>query len=417
MTKPKPLDDQALLHKHVAAIHVDGKLTLLQRKAINVLLLNAYDSLLTQPVHRIEVRALSLLSGFDSNDTRQLKQALKALASTPIEWDILNPDGSATWATSAIIAHAKLHKGVCEYAYSPELARRLYHPDTYATINLNIQRKFSSGHTLALYENCVRFRKARSTGWWDIDTFRRLMGVAQFPLYEKFKYLNDRVIRPSVEEINATSDIIIETEFAKNGRHTASLRFLVRDNPQLSLIDEMQTDAIRTSQAFAKAKQFGISDRLAYQWILDKGEDYVLAKIAYTEQQEKQGRIRGTSSGFLIAAVEGDYRTPDERDHNTRSRRAGKQRAGASAEAAARAETETQVEERRRCREIVRILAAELSAAEDTRLRTECARLLSSDFARAEFDRDGWESFSAAPVIIRFWKERAPHPFASGDTS
>ncbi|MFN7052696.1 MAG: replication initiation protein, partial [Gemmobacter sp.] len=34
--------------KNVAAIHVSGKLTLLQRKLSNVLRLNAYDTLLTQ---------------------------------------------------------------------------------------------------------------------------------------------------------------------------------------------------------------------------------------------------------------------------------------------------------------------------------------------------------------------------------
>ncbi|MEX0302635.1 MAG: hypothetical protein AB3N24_09450, partial [Leisingera sp.] len=35
--------------KNVAAIHVSGKLTLLQRKLSNVLLLNAYDALISKP--------------------------------------------------------------------------------------------------------------------------------------------------------------------------------------------------------------------------------------------------------------------------------------------------------------------------------------------------------------------------------
>ena len=41
--------------KNVAAIHVSGKLTLLQRKLSNVLLLNAYDTLTSQARHQIEI--------------------------------------------------------------------------------------------------------------------------------------------------------------------------------------------------------------------------------------------------------------------------------------------------------------------------------------------------------------------------
>lgn len=40
---------RSAVKKNVAAIHVSGKLTLLQRKLSNVLLLNAYDDLLAKP--------------------------------------------------------------------------------------------------------------------------------------------------------------------------------------------------------------------------------------------------------------------------------------------------------------------------------------------------------------------------------
>ena len=39
------------LKKHVAAVHINNRLTLTQRKASNVLLYNAYENLLTARVH------------------------------------------------------------------------------------------------------------------------------------------------------------------------------------------------------------------------------------------------------------------------------------------------------------------------------------------------------------------------------
>ena len=44
--------------KNVAAIHISGKLTLLQRKLSNVLLLNAYDALTSAPRRTRSTRAL-----------------------------------------------------------------------------------------------------------------------------------------------------------------------------------------------------------------------------------------------------------------------------------------------------------------------------------------------------------------------
>ena len=46
--------------KNVAAIHVSGKLTLLQRKLSNVLLLNAYDTLVTRNKHQIDAQTLCM---------------------------------------------------------------------------------------------------------------------------------------------------------------------------------------------------------------------------------------------------------------------------------------------------------------------------------------------------------------------
>ncbi|MBB96961.1 MAG: replication protein RepB, partial [Rhodobacteraceae bacterium] len=71
--------------KHVAAIHVSGKLTLLQRKLSNVLLVNAYDTLTSQSRHQIDARTLCLMIGYNSNDMDTLKDSLRGLAETVAE--------------------------------------------------------------------------------------------------------------------------------------------------------------------------------------------------------------------------------------------------------------------------------------------------------------------------------------------
>ena len=88
--------------KHVAAIHVSGKLTLLQRKLSNVLLLNAYDTLISRTRHQIDARTLCLMIGYNSNDIDTLKQSLKGLAETVAEWDMLDTPHSCCPRSSSI---------------------------------------------------------------------------------------------------------------------------------------------------------------------------------------------------------------------------------------------------------------------------------------------------------------------------
>jgi len=204
--------------KHVAAIHVSGKLTLLQRKLSNVLLLNAYDTITTQASHRIDARTLCLTIGYNSNDTDTLKAALRGLAETVAGGDMLDEKGQQEWGVSALLSYAKLKGGVCEYAYSPALAQKLHDPKVFALINLNIQRRFTSGHALALYENSHRFIRTGATGWWNLDLFRSLMGVGDSPYYETFKHLNAKSIKLLVTEVNKSSNIIVTSELRKTGR-------------------------------------------------------------------------------------------------------------------------------------------------------------------------------------------------------
>ncbi|MCP1168010.1 replication initiation protein, partial [Limimaricola sp. ASW11-118] len=286
--------------KNVAAIHIGGKLTLLQRKLSNVLLLNAYDTLLSQATHRIDARTLAAMIGYNSNDIDSLRDALRGLAETVAEWDMLDDKGRQEWGVSALLAHARLRDGVCDYAYSPALAEKLHDPRVFALINLDIQRRFTSGHGLALYENCYRFVRTGSTGWWPLDVFRRLMGVDDSEYYRSFKHLNAKVIKPAVEEVNRASNIQVEPEFKRMGRAVKELRFSIRENPQLAMLDIDDGQAARSQPVYERLRAQGVSDRLARQWIAEHGAEAVAEKLDWVAGRD------GVRSpvGYLRAALD-----------------------------------------------------------------------------------------------------------------
>ena len=126
-----------------------------------MLLLNAYENLLTQEMHSIRINDLAEIIGFDSKNIEALKEALRGLPDITIEWNILDAEGNPEeWGTSSMLAGVTIYygRGICEYAYYKHLREKLFNPAVYARINLSVQREFRSGYALALYENCLRFR-------------------------------------------------------------------------------------------------------------------------------------------------------------------------------------------------------------------------------------------------------------------
>ncbi len=395
--------------KNVAAIHVSGKLSLLQRKLSNVLLLNAYDELTTRQSHAIDAKTLCLMIGYNSNDTQTLKAALRSLAETVAEWDMLDKNGKQEWGVSSLLSFAKLSNGVCEYAYSPALAEKLFDPKIFALINLNIQRRFTSGHGLALYENCFRFVRTRSTGWWEIGLFRHLMGVADSTYYESFKHLNAKIIKPAVAEVNKTSNIEVTPEFRKQGRRVSHIRFLIKENPQLAMFEIDDNAGTRTSETYQRLVGQGVSDRLARSWIAEHGEDYVAEKLDYVAEKDKAGVIKGSAAQYLGAAIRDDYSTPKSVTPSAEALEAAEQRRQA-AEVKAQAEAEKdaarRAQKRGRAARLERVLAHVASRSPTQRDADKhlFAATLSNDLDRADFARFGWESALNLSAIFTFWE-------------
>lgn len=374
---PGPLKRDSV-KKNVAAIHVSGKLTLLQRKLSNVLLLNAYDTLISRQSHRIDARTLCMMIGYNSNDMDTLKQSLRGLAETVAEWDMLDEQGRQEWGVSALLSYAKLRDGVCEYAYSPALAEKLHDPKVFALINLNIQRQFTGGHALALYENCFRFIKTGSTGWWELEIFRRLMGVDDSDYYKVFKQLNAKVIKPAVAEVNKVSDIVITPEIRKEGRAVTHIRFLISRNPQLAILNIDDGAGVRSTPVYDQLRDLGVADRLARQWISEHGEDYVKDKIAYVTAQDG---VKNPAR-YLSAAIEENY-------------------------SEAPANPEPTSERGRRLAWVRDVVARRSPTQRDADKRLFLSQL-KDDRARADFERHGWMSPVNHDHIWEFWHDIVP---------
>lgn len=411
--------DKQILKKHVAAIHIGAKLSLLQRKLVNALLYNAYDQLLTAKEHQISAALLCEMIGFDSNNSAYLKASLKGLMETVVEFDVLEDDGERSWEAMVLLPYAKLKGGVCTYRYEQALAEKLYHPDVYSKINLSVLREMNSAHALVLYENCYRYIDIAHTPWWDVDVFRKLMSVDQMVSYKQFKLLNRAVIQPAIKEVNELSNIKIELETKRKGRTVTGLRFVISPHPQLSLVGMDAEDDITTLAAYKALINEGISKTLARAWVIEHDESYIFEKIDLASNQAANGRIKSSKSGFLKSAIESDYKNENaeakKKTELAQSAKLEREKHERRRDDLQRNLREVEASYRAACVALVESTESNLPATKRSELNEEFRRTLESRIYIDAFKKGGWKDRLNFPKIKTFWEARGV-VFPSPDT-
>lgn len=319
--------------KHSAAIHISNTLTHTQRMVSNVLLKNAFKDLLSDERHQIKISTLLQSIDCNTRNIKAVKDILSVLATTKLEWNILDKDKKNRWGVSALLAYAEIKSGVCSYEYSAGLRKIFSNPNIYARLNLLIQRQFKCGHTLAIWEYLMEFLcstgfKSGYTDWLSVEAFKKLLGTHNDPLYKEFKYIGQRLIKKPLKKINEVSDISAEVEYERKKRRVVALRFKVarKENYQLPLNIPLPADLVDVkasatelprneetknpeggSQILDRLLSFGLTKRQAQKIISGHEESYIIENLDIVEKACRAGKVAKVPA-YTMTALKEDYR-------------------------------------------------------------------------------------------------------------
>jgi len=228
------INNELAVQKANQAIAISGRHGLLARKIFNVLLFHARKDL-EKSKFILKRSELAELVGYNSQDDEQLKEALRLLMTTIVEWSVIRPGKKRKgWAASTLVADAELLDGQVSYSFSESLKGKLLCPEIYTFLHLERLKLFSSKHSLAIYELLKRYEKIFSTGWISLGEFRKFTGTTG-KYYNQFGQLNRKVIRLALGEINSCSDISAELEVRRTGRRISDIKFRIKQSEEPSL--------------------------------------------------------------------------------------------------------------------------------------------------------------------------------------
>ena len=329
------------LIKASPAIQIQSKISLLQRRAWNVLLANAYNELPNKEIHSISVGELAAKLGFKDKHSNQhyLKAALRALRSCEVEWNILGKD-KEEWGVAGLLAEVRIADGICFYQFPHTLRLKLYNPRIYTKLNLRLQNRFTSRYALVLWEVCFDYfdtdRDQGETPFISLETFRELLGI-ESDEYPAFSIFNRAVIKPAIDEINKETDYFVEVEQKRIGRKVSELKFRITKVKQLPVQESLFPDIENLPPVAVELIQADIDRKVALK-IAEQEWDFVTPEklpppgtysdfLMYVSEKIEISRHAAevkNRGGFIIEAIRENYQ--DSEVQKARQLRAEKAR-------------------------------------------------------------------------------------------
>ena len=104
----------------------------------------------------------------ETRNTIHLKECLKVLTTTLVEYNIFNKDRQI-WGCFTLLSGGEIKEGECTYRYDAKLQERLNNPKIYAKINLLIQSHFKSKYSQIPWKNIIGMRDILAHQYFRID--------------------------------------------------------------------------------------------------------------------------------------------------------------------------------------------------------------------------------------------------------
>lgn len=294
------------IKKHSAVVQMSNKITAQQRKAFNALIYIARSILKEKPgtyEFQIDLATLKKLSGIESTNNTQLKQALDGLVHAVVKFNILGKDNKEIWGVFALLAGATIKNGIVEFGFAPQIHKTLLNPQIYTALDLNVIKGLDSKYSIAIYElarDYINVEIPKMT----IETFRELMGIEE-KQYKNSAHLKQKVIDPAVNEVTEKTEIAVTYDLLRKGRKVTAIKLQAQSN---NLLDggeedkkERELDELLVLLPPELMKLESVKAQLK-KFIDSQGSDYVRSNITYSLKTAKTNL-----KFYLQKALENDW--------------------------------------------------------------------------------------------------------------
>lgn len=293
------------------------KLSLIHRRAVNVLLSIAQRTDRTEPstdgMYSIDLPTLERLCGFqDDSNRKYMISLIRQIVGLQFEFF----EGHSIHVGSVIAEIEVCFKTrTMRFSLPVGMRQKLLHPERYSHMKLVLLNMFTSYSALTLYElvsSCFTHpaRRTPAYPWQQLSTW--LTGsTTPHATYREFSKLLGRAIN-QVNDISPSHTI--ELMFTKDGRATSDLWFQIHDRAQSSLALEHPAILV-SSKLTAAVATLALKASDLEELVLKHGEDYLISQaelVVRRIQTSPAGSVAYPRAYYLKAVNENWADVPRE---------------------------------------------------------------------------------------------------------
>lgn len=308
-----------VLHKPTATIQISNPFTLYERKLLNTFMYYSQkNGSISDSEHDIPLSAVLEAVGWgDSKNLNHLKDCIRSLLSTVIEWNEFGEDRSAIWSACQFLSSGSISRGRVRFMINPKIVKELSRPTLYAKVQLLVQSRLTKKHSLVLYEyfqdKLGRNRRINDVPIQDLLDLLHLNGET----YLQWKYFKRDILKPIVAEINRYTDLSVTFTGVRNGNRTNAVDFVVERVAGFQLSLDMQDLDIDGASSIDSLAQKLIDQGVLEQAALTLVGRYDARRIeasleAFDAAKAANPKSIENPGAWLRKAIESNWHAPRE---------------------------------------------------------------------------------------------------------
>lgn len=237
--------------------------TLAERRAWNLLLVNAWGEDLDRAgaIFSIELRELRGLH--DSND--RIRPSLRRFQQTLVDAKLANGKTRTVQLLGATDMDTEDREdGILVYDFHPKLIELLRDSELYARMQMKVIASFNSKYALSLYEIIAARIELRhkSSETIDIDTLRQWLGI-EIGKLKTWSNIKKFALQPALDEVNGLSPFSVEAEPIKRGRKVVEVRLSWAKKEPFSPSEQAAAREVNRAKVGRKARLTGTAETIA----------------------------------------------------------------------------------------------------------------------------------------------------------
>jgi len=227
---------------------------------------------------------------------------------------LLNGDESnhVAWLANARYIRGK---GVVTVSFHKSLKPYLLHlKSRFTQYNIKCVVKFKNSYSIRFYELFKSYEYLGEGGKFyrdfQIDELKSFLGIEN-GLYKLFGHFKNKVIEPSINEINLHSDLSVSSvEYIKKGRAINNIRFtvepksIVSGNELVAFNGSSSVDM--SSDGLIALMDFDIARPTAQKWLKEFGNENILNACKYVRAKQADGKVKDVPA-YLAKTLKEEY--------------------------------------------------------------------------------------------------------------